>query len=92
MQKTGQIERTVDREFADEEAKFKTCVRSISLIGDSIFMIHPVLKKSVKHFRRIAKATLMLCEVCPPLAVDVLLLTCALCSDRSYDRSTNTAS
>jgi amphiphysin len=24
MQKTGQIERTVDREFADEEAKFKT--------------------------------------------------------------------
>ena len=26
MQKTGQIERTVDREFADEEAKFKTCV------------------------------------------------------------------
>ena len=26
MQKTGQIERTVDREFADEEAKFKTYV------------------------------------------------------------------
>lgn len=26
MQKTGQIERTVDREFADEEAKYKTCV------------------------------------------------------------------
>ena len=23
MQKTGQIERTVDREFADEEAKYK---------------------------------------------------------------------
>lgn len=26
LQKTGQIERTVDREFADEEAKYKTCV------------------------------------------------------------------
>ena len=26
MQKTGQIERTVDREFADEEAKYKTYV------------------------------------------------------------------
>lgn len=26
LQKTGQIERTVDREFADEEAKYRTCV------------------------------------------------------------------
>lgn len=26
MQKTGQIERTVDREFTDEEAKFRMCV------------------------------------------------------------------
>ena len=26
MQKTGQIERTIDREFADEEVKYKTCV------------------------------------------------------------------
>lgn len=26
MQKTGQIERTVDREFADEEAKYKMYV------------------------------------------------------------------
>lgn len=26
LQKTGQIERTVDREFADEEAKYKTYV------------------------------------------------------------------
>ena len=26
MQKTGQIERTIDREFADEEAKYKMCV------------------------------------------------------------------
>jgi hypothetical protein len=32
MQKTGQIERTVDREFADEEAKFKTCVSSTPLL------------------------------------------------------------
>lgn len=30
MQKTGQIERTVDREFADEEAKYKTCVPGTS--------------------------------------------------------------
>jgi len=27
MQKTGQIERTVDREFADEEAKYKMYVK-----------------------------------------------------------------
>lgn len=26
MQKTGQIERTVDREFADEEAKYRVSV------------------------------------------------------------------
>lgn len=26
MQKTGQIERTVDREFADEESRYKQCV------------------------------------------------------------------
>jgi hypothetical protein len=29
MQKTGQIERTVDREFADEEAKYKMYVAFI---------------------------------------------------------------
>ena len=26
MQKTGQIERTVDREFAEEEGKYRVCV------------------------------------------------------------------
>lgn len=26
MQKTGQIERTIDREFAEEEGRYKTCV------------------------------------------------------------------
>lgn len=36
MQKTGQIERTVDREFADEEAKFKTCVLSITPFSMSL--------------------------------------------------------
>lgn len=29
MQKTGQIERTVDREFTDEEAKYRVCVRPL---------------------------------------------------------------
>jgi hypothetical protein len=34
LQKTGQIERTVDREFADEESKFKAYVfLSIELCG-----------------------------------------------------------
>jgi len=36
MQKTGQIERTVDREFTDEEAKFKTSVDSNTL-GYQVF-------------------------------------------------------
>ena len=26
MQKTGQIERTVDREFAEEEGRYRVCV------------------------------------------------------------------
>lgn len=26
MQKTGQIERTIDREFAEEEGRYMTCV------------------------------------------------------------------
>lgn len=30
MQKTGQIERTVDREYAEEEAKYKMCVHQVT--------------------------------------------------------------
>ena len=30
MQKTGQIERTVDREFAEEESKYRVCVAFLS--------------------------------------------------------------
>ena len=29
----GQIERTVDREFADEEAKYKTCVQRAPFVA-----------------------------------------------------------
>lgn len=36
MQKTGQIERTVDREFADEEAKYKTYVSLVQLTANEI--------------------------------------------------------
>ena len=38
LQKTGQIERTVDREFADEEAKYKTCV-SVALFRLLLFTL-----------------------------------------------------
>lgn len=39
MQKTGQIERTVDREFAEEEGRYKTCVWVLdSWHGKSVWM------------------------------------------------------
>lgn len=31
MQKTGQVERTIDREFAEEEAKYKTCASGLAI-------------------------------------------------------------
>jgi hypothetical protein len=31
MQKTGQIERTIDREYVEQEAMYKACVRRPSL-------------------------------------------------------------
>jgi hypothetical protein len=57
MQKTGQIERTVDREFADEEAKFKTCVPPLLHHHLTVLTRNPVSRKNVKLCRKIAKVT-----------------------------------
>ena len=59
MQKTGQIERTVDREFADEEAKFKTCVSSPNLPpGDYIDMMRISFEKECQALQKDSKGYL----------------------------------
>ena len=63
MQKTGQIERTVDHEFQEELDKFKTCVlQPISRFSPP--EESPIgLRKNVRHCRKKVKPTQMLCEV-----------------------------
>jgi bridging integrator 3 len=63
MQKTGQIERTVDREFAEEETKFKAFVRlPLHAIADNLPSA-PVSRKSATHCRKKQRHILTLCEV-----------------------------
>lgn len=66
LQKTGQIDRTVDREFADEEAKYR--MYDIFLTSAQLPIRptrpHPsVSRKNARYYRRIAKLTGMRWEV-----------------------------
>jgi hypothetical protein len=85
MQKTGQIERTVDREFADEEAKFKTCVPPIpSPPPDGTTDRDTASRKNARLSRKIAKVILMPCEVCKSVdlayqetSIDIIACVCS---------------
>lgn len=66
LQKTGQIERTVDREFADEEAKYKTCVSPLfdplrGALSDE--QACAGTRRNVRRCRRTVRAIWMQCEV-----------------------------
>ena len=58
MQKTGQVERTVDREFTDEEAKYRTCVAFLQtmLLGSRATSLR--YEKEVEKLQKEAKAYL----------------------------------
>ena len=65
MQKTGQIERTVDSDFQDQQNKFKTYVTlGYTVTRCGIHTHHRLgLRKNVRPYKRIAKRTLTQCEV-----------------------------
>lgn len=54
MQKTGQVEKTVDREFLDEEAKFKTWVIP-RVSRQPTFTLHLRFEKEVEKLQKEAK-------------------------------------
>lgn len=56
MQKTGQIERTVDREFTDEEAKFKTWV--FAFVMDPVLLMSYRFEKECQALQKDSKGYL----------------------------------
>lgn len=65
MQKTGQIERTIDTEFQDEHTKYKTCDTSfLAFIPEATnTILCAAMRKNVRLYRKKVKHTLMPCGV-----------------------------
>lgn len=66
LQKTGQIERTIDREFTEEEAKYKMYAKRIWNSRTSVLICRCcvlVSRRNVKLCKKMAKLIGMQCEV-----------------------------
>ena len=61
MQKTGQVERTVDREFAEEEGRYRTCVQillSFSFQFAGGILLTARMEKETQNLQKEAKSYL----------------------------------
>jgi amphiphysin len=56
MQKTGQIERTVDRQFEDEEAKYRVYARFMSIQSSMLIASFSRYEKECQALQKDSKA------------------------------------
>jgi hypothetical protein len=64
LQKTGQIERTVDQDFASEEAKYKVCVALVPDPSRAVSAAWIDSRRNAVSFRRTERHTWTPCAVC----------------------------
>ena len=63
MQKTGQVERTVDREFTDEEAKYKTWAKYLMIRSQTLIFASLDTRRRLRNSRKRQRHTWTLCAV-----------------------------